>query len=82
MRWCGTEGLSIRHVWFEQRSASKIHVRRDEFEKVKEAVLAGRSRTLAVWKTDRLDGRGMGAVGQLHDEWTADVLVLSRSRKS
>lgn len=68
VRWCRAEGLSIRHVWFEQRSASKIHVRRDEFEKAKEAVLAGRSRTLVVWKTDRLDRRGMGAVGQLLDE--------------
>jgi DNA invertase Pin-like site-specific DNA recombinase len=68
VRWCRAEGLSIRHVWFEQRSASKIHVRRDEFEKAKEAVLAGHSKTLAVWKTDRLDRRGMGAVGQLLDE--------------
>ncbi|MGK5532034.1 recombinase family protein [Streptomyces sp. URMC 129] len=62
------EDLGIRHVWFEQLSASKAHVRRDEFEKAKEAVLAGRSRTLAVWKTDRLDRRGMGAVGSLLDE--------------
>ncbi|MEV7523773.1 recombinase family protein [Streptomyces sp. NPDC091371] len=68
VRWCRAEGLAVRHVWFEQRSASKIHVRRDEFEKAKEAVLAGQSRTLAVWKTDRLDRRGMGAVGALLDE--------------
>lgn len=68
VKWCGTEGLSVRHVWFEQRSASKIYVHRDEFEKAKEAVLAGRSKTLAVWRTDRLDRRGMGAVGLLLDE--------------
>ncbi|WP_079031825.1 recombinase family protein [Streptomyces specialis] len=67
-RWARNEELEIRHVWFEQLSASKAHVRRDEFEKAKEAVLAGRSRTLAVWKTDRLDRRGMGVVGSLLDE--------------
>ncbi|MGW1928265.1 recombinase family protein [Streptomyces sp. NPDC001919] len=68
VRWSRAEGLRIRHVWFEQRSASKQHVRRDEFENAKAAVLAGRSRCLAVWKTDRLDRRGMGAVGTLLDE--------------
>ncbi len=68
VRWCRSESLGIRHVWFEQRSASKAQVRRDEFENAKAAVLAGRSKTLAVWKTDRLDRRGMGAVGGLLDD--------------
>ncbi|MEU3608629.1 recombinase family protein [Streptomyces sp. NPDC035033] len=68
VRWAHAEGLGIRHVWFEQRSASKQHIRRDEFENAKAAVLAGRSKCLAVWKTDRLDRRGMGAVGSLLDE--------------
>ncbi|MFJ2737319.1 recombinase family protein [Streptomyces sp. NPDC087317] len=68
VRWCRGEDLQIRHVWFEQRSASKAHVRRDEFENAKAAVLAGRSKTLAVWKTDRLDRRGMGEVGGLLDD--------------
>lgn len=68
VRWCRGEGLSIRHVWFEQKSASKHYLRRDEFEHAKAAVLAGRSKTLAAWKTDRFDRRGMGAVGGLLDE--------------
>ncbi|MFF5713122.1 recombinase family protein [Streptomyces sp. NPDC012756] len=68
VRWVRSEGLQIRHVWFEQRSASKAHIRRDEFENAKAAVLAGRSKCLAVWKTDRLDRRGMGAVGTLLDD--------------
>ncbi|MFG3200379.1 recombinase family protein [Streptomyces sp. NPDC048208] len=68
-RWAEREKLTIRHVWFEQRSASKVSVRRDEFEKAKEAVIEHRhSRTLAVWKTDRLDRRGMGTVGTLLDQ--------------
>ncbi|MFF7194522.1 recombinase family protein [Streptomyces sp. NPDC008079] len=68
VQWGRGEGLSVRHVWFEQKSASKVHVRRDEFENATAAVLAGRSKTLAVWKTDRLDRRGMGTVGTLLDE--------------
>ncbi|MFF4672124.1 recombinase family protein [Streptomyces sp. NPDC001279] len=68
VRWTQAEGLQIRHVWLEQRSASKAHVRRDQFEAAKAAVLARRSLTLAVWKTDRLDRRGMGEVGSLLDE--------------
>ncbi|BDM70628.1 hypothetical protein HEK616_41150 [Streptomyces nigrescens] len=67
VRWARAEDLQIRHVWFEQRSASKAHVRRDAFENAKAAVLAGRSKTLAVWKTDRFDRRGMGAVGNVLD---------------
>lgn len=62
------DGVTIRHVWFEQRSASKAHVRREEFENATRAVLEGRSRTLYVWKLDRLSRRGMGAVGLLLDE--------------
>lgn len=68
VQWARAEGLAVRHVWFEQKSASKVYVRRDEFENAKAAVLAGRSKTLAVWKTDRLDRRGMGTVGTLLDE--------------
>ncbi|MFI7019773.1 recombinase family protein [Streptomyces sp. NPDC050164] len=63
------DGISIRRVWFEQRSASKAHVRREEFEKATAAVLEGRSKTLYVWKLDRLSRRGMGAVGLLLDEF-------------
>jgi len=61
------EGKTIRHVWFEQRSASKAHVRREEFENANQAVLDGHSKTLYVWKTDRLSRRGMGQVGLLLD---------------
>jgi site-specific DNA recombinase len=68
VRWAQGEDLTIRHVWFEQKSASKTYLRRDEFENAKAAVLAGRSKTLAAWKTDRFDRRGMGAVGGLLDE--------------
>lgn len=68
VRWAANDHVTIRHVWFEQRSASKVSIRRDEFEKAKEAVIEQRlSRTLAVWKTDRLDRRGMGTVGTLLD---------------
>lgn len=61
-------GKRIRHVWFEQRSASKAHVRREEFEKACKAMLDGLSKSLMVWKTDRLSRRGMGQVGLLLDE--------------
>jgi site-specific DNA recombinase len=67
-RWTEAQGLGIRHVWFEQLSASKSCVFRDEFERARAAVLDGHSKTLAVWKTDRLDRRGMGAGGALLDE--------------
>ncbi|MFI9720542.1 recombinase family protein [Streptomyces sp. NPDC052396] len=62
-------GVAIRRVWFEQRSASKAHVRREEFEQATSAVLDGLSKTLYVWKLDRLSRRGMGAVGLLLDEF-------------
>ncbi|WP_202205100.1 recombinase family protein [Streptomyces xanthophaeus] len=68
-RWARAEGLQIRHVWFEQLSASKTYVRRQEFEKATQAVMDGRSKTLGVWKTDRFDRRGMGAVGRMLDEF-------------
>lgn len=67
--WARAEGLQIRHVWFEQLSASKTHVRRREFEKATQAVMDGKSKTLGVWKTDRFDRRGMGAVGRMLDEF-------------
>ncbi|WP_329101134.1 recombinase family protein [Streptomyces sp. NBC_01439] len=68
-RTAATEDVTIRHVWFEQKSASKAHVRREEFEKATAAVLEGLSRTLYVWKTDRLSRRGMGAVDRLIDDF-------------
>lgn len=63
------ERLQIRHVWFEQLSASKVYVRRPEFEGATQAVFAGKSKTMAFWKTDRFDRRGMGAVGRMLDEF-------------
>ncbi|MFD0069934.1 recombinase family protein, partial [Streptomyces sp. NPDC127574] len=69
VRWAQANGLQIRHVWFEQLSASKGYVRRREFEKATQAIMDGRSRTLGVWKTDRFDRRGMGAVGRMLDEF-------------
>lgn len=66
-RW--PDGYQIRHVWFEQLSASKLYVRRPEFEKATQAVFDGKSKTLAFWKTDRFDRRGMGAVGRMLDEF-------------
>src|SRR5690606_2258753 len=63
------ERLSIRHVWFEQLSASKYYVRRQEFEGATRAVFDGLSKVLAFWKTDRFDRRGMGAVGRMLDEF-------------
>lgn len=66
-RW--PEGHQIRHVWFEQLSASKVYVRRLEFEKATQAVFDGKSKTLGFWKTDRFDRRGMGAVGRMLDEF-------------
>ncbi|MEU7303737.1 recombinase family protein [Streptomyces sp. NPDC007206] len=68
-RTAAADGMAIRHLWFEQRSASKAHVRREEFEKATAAVLGGLSKTLYVWKMDRLSRRGMGAVGLLLDEF-------------
>lgn len=71
VRWTTSpqQNLQIRHVWFEQLSASKTHVRRYEFEKATQAILDGKSKTLAAWKTDRFDRRGMGAVGRMLDEF-------------
>ncbi|MEU9911673.1 recombinase family protein [Streptomyces sp. NPDC051001] len=69
VRWAQAEGLRIRHIWFEQLSASKTYVRRREFEKATQAVMDGRSKTLGVWRTDRFDRRGMGAVGRMLDEF-------------
>ncbi|MFE5624224.1 recombinase family protein [Streptomyces virginiae] len=68
-RMAATEGVAIRHVWFEQKSASKAHIRREEFEKATAAVIEGLSKTLYVWKTDRLSRRGMGAVDRLIDDF-------------
>ncbi|MEU7568480.1 recombinase family protein [Streptomyces fradiae] len=64
-----SENKKVRHVWFEQRSASKASVRREEFEKATAAVVAGLSKTLSVYKTSRLSRRGMGQVGLLLDEF-------------
>ncbi|MFJ4701970.1 recombinase family protein [Streptomyces sp. NPDC088768] len=61
--------IGIRHVWFEQRSASKLWVHREEFDKATGAVMDGLSKTLAVWKTDRFDRRGMGAIGSMLDRF-------------
>ncbi|MFF5776167.1 recombinase family protein [Streptomyces virginiae] len=69
VRWAQANGLQIRHVWFEQLSASKTYVRRREFEKATQAIMDCRSKTLGVWKTDRFDRRGMGAVGRMLDEF-------------
>ncbi|GAA2125696.1 hypothetical protein GCM10009759_77820 [Kitasatospora saccharophila] len=63
------EGKRIRRVWFEQRSASKAHVRREEFDNATGAVISGFSRTLYVYKTSRLSRRGMGQVGTLLDQF-------------
>ncbi|MFE9050376.1 recombinase family protein [Streptomyces rubiginosohelvolus] len=71
MCWhAGQEGKRIRHVWFEQKSASKAYVRREEFEKATAAITtAGLSKTLYVFKTSRLSRRGMGQVGLLLDKF-------------
>ncbi|WP_327384862.1 recombinase family protein [Streptomyces sp. NBC_01207] len=63
------ERKQIRHVWFEQRSASKAYVRREEFENATAAIIEeGKSKTLYAWRTDRLSRRGMGAVDRLIDQ--------------
>ena len=55
------DGVAIRCVWFEQRSASKAHVRREEFEAGnRRSILDGLSKTLYVYKNSRLSRRGMG----------------------
>ncbi|MYU56869.1 MULTISPECIES: recombinase family protein [Streptomyces] len=89
---CGharSENIRIRHLWFEQRSASKASVRREEFEKATGAVMTGLSKTLYVFKTSRLSRRGMGQVGLLLDEFdtrkaricvTAERIDSSKSR--
>lgn len=64
-----SEEKTVRHVWFEQVSASKSYVRREEFEQACAAITdAGLSKTLYVYKTSRLSRRGMGQVGPLLDE--------------
>ncbi|MFE9136201.1 recombinase family protein [Streptomyces sp. NPDC007355] len=71
MCWhAGQEGKRIRHVWFEQKSASKAYVRREEFDKATAAIAdVGISKTLYVFKTSRLSRRGMGQVGLLLDKF-------------
>nr|WP_167455492.1 recombinase family protein [Streptomyces tirandamycinicus] len=69
VRAAKSDGVAIRHVHFEQRSASKAHVRREQFDNAVSAVLDGKSRTLYVWKTDRLSRRGMGQVGLMLDDF-------------
>lgn len=59
--------IRVRHVWFEQKSASKAYIRREEFEKSTAAIVDGLSKTLYVFKTSRLSRRGMGQVGLLLD---------------
>ncbi|WP_314250627.1 recombinase family protein [Streptomyces kutzneri] len=79
------EQRKIRHVWFEQRSASKAYVRREEFESATGAVLNGKSKTLYVWRTDRLSRRGMGAVDRLIDDFEprkARIVVTSEGLDS
>lgn len=64
------EEKRIRHVWFEQKSASKAHVKREEFDKATAAIADARlSKTLYVFKTSRLSRRGMGQVGLLLDRF-------------
>ncbi|WP_432192561.1 recombinase family protein [Streptomyces sp. bgisy027] len=63
------QGLTVRKVWLEQRSASKAHVRRVKLEGAMDAVMGGEVKTLAVWKTDRFDRRGMAAIGTALDEF-------------
>ncbi|KWT60608.1 hypothetical protein ADL21_18340 [Streptomyces albus subsp. albus] len=62
------EDRKVRAVWWEQRSASKTYVRRNELEAAMRAVLEGHSKTLYVRKLDRFDRRGMGTVGSMLDE--------------
>ncbi|MFE6456885.1 recombinase family protein [Streptomyces cinereoruber] len=79
------ESKTIRHVWFEQRSASKAYVRREEFENATGAILDGKSKTLYVWRTDRLSRRGMGAVDRLIDDFEpkgARIVVTSEGLDS
>ncbi|MFJ8386206.1 recombinase family protein [Streptomyces sp. NPDC094438] len=80
------EKKAIRHVWFEQRSASKAYIRREEFENATRAIVEeGKSRTLYVWRTDRLSRRGMGAVDRLIDEMEpkkARIVVTSEGLDS
>ncbi|MFD6169627.1 recombinase family protein [Streptomyces coeruleorubidus] len=68
-RTAANDGVRIRHIHFEQKSASKAYVRREEFDNAVSAVEAGLSKTLYIWKTDRLSRRGMGHVGLLLDEF-------------
>ncbi|WP_326649106.1 recombinase family protein [Streptomyces sp. NBC_01750] len=77
------EGKRIRHVWFEQKSASKAYVRREEFDGATAAIVgAGLSKTLYVFKTSRLSRRGMGQVGLLLDaleERQARIYVVAEN---
>ncbi|WP_370113445.1 recombinase family protein [Streptacidiphilus sp. MAP12-33] len=67
--WAAREGLTVRAVHVEEVSASKRHVKRPKYERACANVLAGKARTLAVWRVDRLDRRGAGAVDSLIDEF-------------
>ncbi|MGW4019932.1 recombinase family protein [Streptomyces sp. NPDC005009] len=76
------DDIRIRHVWFEQKSASKSYIRREEFEKATAAIVGGLSKTLYVFKTSRLSRRGMGQVGLLLDKFEerqARIYVVAES---
>ncbi|WP_406466735.1 recombinase family protein [Streptomyces sp. NBC_01594] len=81
-----SESKQIRHVWFEQKSASKAYVRREEFDGATAAIVdAGLSKTLYVFKTSRLSRRGMGQVGLLLDaleERSARIYVVAENLDS
>lgn len=84
MCWLASqERKLIRHVWFEQKSASKAYIKREEFDRATAAIAdAGLSKTLYVFKTSRLSRRGMGQVGLLLDKFEerqARIYVVAES---
>ncbi|WP_030997485.1 recombinase family protein [Streptomyces sp. NRRL F-5630] len=57
-------GLTVRHVWIEVGSASRFSTRkrRDEQDKALQALVNGETGALWVYKLDRWDRRGAGAI--------------------
>jgi DNA invertase Pin-like site-specific DNA recombinase len=69
--WAAREGLTVHAVHVEEVSASKRHVKRPKYERACANVLAGKARTLAVWRVDRASRLGAGDADKLTEELSA-----------
>jgi site-specific DNA recombinase len=73
-RWCAENGVSVRKVHTDRGVSGfseRAQAHRDGFTAALNAVAHGQTRTLVVWKLDRLSRRGVGQVGPVLDQLEA-----------